>query len=45
MSTIAISEAYLHTNSDKEVIMIPKGILVEVLVHIYLSIYKKYVLL
>ena len=45
MSTIDIPGAYLYTDSDEEVIMIPKGRLVGILVNIYLTLYRKYVVL
>ena len=45
MAKIGVTVAYLHTDSDEEVIMILKGRLSEVLVNIDPKLYRKYVVL
>ena len=45
MATTDISGAYLHTASYEEVMMIFKGIMVELLLNIYPNIYIKNVVL
>ena len=45
IATIDTPGAYLHTDTDEEVVMIIKGVLAEILVNIYLKLYKKYMFL
>ena len=45
MATIDIPGAYLHTDSDGEVVMILKGRLIEILANTEPNIYRKFFLL